>query len=316
MVAIYYKQENKTCKSSDAFSFTQENFSAILWIDMNDATTEEILHVEKILDINIPDEATAEEIEQSSRYSETEKNIVINTNFLVEKDDFYVNYAVSFILIEGILVSYRNGDLRSFADTVKRFKTNNQTFQSGNDFLVALLESRIELDADLLELLSSEISSIIKDLNLSQEVGAKQLYHITHLQETTMILRENIIDNQRLLSSMIKSVKFPKEFNNTLRALLKDTQSLIDHTVFSFDRLEYLQNTVLGLINLEQSKIIKIFTVVSLAFLPPTLIASIFGMNFQYEPGINHVNGFWFAFAAMLLCSFVTVYTFKRKKWL
>jgi magnesium transporter len=126
----------------------------------------------------------------------------------------------------------------------------------------------------------------------------------------------NLYKSSHNITHLYTSLQILTEFNNTLQALLKDTQSLIDHTVFSFDRLEYLQNTVLGLINLEQSKIIKIFTVVSLAFLPPTLIAGIFGMNFQYEPGIKHVHGFWFAFAAMLLCSFVTVYTFKRKKWL
>jgi len=316
MVAIYYKKDDKTCKESNAFFLTKEECPNLLWVDLNDPTQEEILHIEKILEINIPDEETAEEIELSSRYYETEDSVIINSNFLVEKDDFYTNYIVSFVMKNGVLVSYRNGDLRSFADTVKKFKFNHLSFTSGYDFLIALLEARIDLDADLLENLSAEISVIIKSINPDDQVVAKQLYRITHLQETTMILRENIIDNHRVISNMLRSDRFPQTFSAKLRSLIKDTQSLTDHTAFSFGRLEYLQNTVLGLISLEQNKIIKIFTVVSLIFMPPTLIASIYGMNFKFLPELNWEHGYLYAILLMVASSLITVFIFRKKKWL
>ena len=104
---------------------------------------------------------------------------------------------------------------------------------------------------------------------------------INQLQENVMLVRENVVDKQRMISSILKSDKFPQDVHNKLNVLIKDVSSLINHTNFDFERLEYLQNTVLGLINLDQNKIMKIFTFVSLLLMPPTLIASIYGMNIR-----------------------------------
>jgi len=98
--------------------------------------------------------------------------------------------------------------------------------------------------------------------------------------------------------------------------MIKDVNSLMDHTSFSFDRLEYLQDTFLGLINIEQNKIIKIFTVASVVFLPPTLVASIYGMNFAGMPELNWKLGYPFALALIILSSLLTLWIFKRKGWL
>jgi magnesium transporter len=289
---------------------------SLLWVDLNDPSADELRHVEKTLGIKFPDEEAAEEIELSSRYIELEDSVIINSNFLVEKDDFYTNYIVSFILKNDILISNRNGDIRSFADTVRKFKVNTHSFASGLDFLLSLFEARIDLDADLLENLSVEISDLIKGINPEEQVEARQLYRITHLQETTMVLRENIIDNHRVISNMLRSDRYPTYAHTKLRSLIKDTQSLTDHTAFNFGRLEYLQNTVLGLINLEQNKIIKIFTEVSLIFMPPTLIASVYGMNFRILPELQWENGYYFAIGLMVVSSLVTLWIFRRKQWL
>ena len=129
-----------------------------------------------------------------------------------------------------------------------------------------------------------------------------------------MLIRENIIDKQRVISSILKSANYPKEYHTRLNVLLKDISSLINHTDFGFERLEYLQNTVLGIINLDQNKIMKVFTLVSLLLMPPTLIASFFGLYVQF--GCFGANGWSWVFALILMgLSIITVFwVFKRRR--
>ena len=129
-------------------------------------------------------------------------------------------------------------------------------------------------------------------------------------------MRENIIDKQRLVSSLMKSNLFPEEYMTVLRIMIKDIGSLIEHNKFAFERLEYLQDTFMGLVNIEQNRIIKIFTVATVAFMPPTLIASIYGMNFSFIPELNWNYGYLFAIGLMVLSSVLTLSYFKKKNWL
>ena len=101
-----------------------------------------------------------------------------------------------------------------------------------------------------------------------------------------------------------------------MRIMIKDVGSLLDHTSFNFERLEFLQNSFLGLVDIEQNRIIKIFTVVTVIFMPPTVIASAYGMNFKHMPEIDKVWGYPFALIMMLLSSVLTLLFFRRKKWL
>ncbi len=130
-----------------------------------------------------------------------------------------------------------------------------------------------------------------------------------------MLVRENIVDKQRMISSILRSDKTPDVINGKLGILLKDITSLINHTDFSFERLEYLQNTVLGLIELDQNKIMKIFTLVSVLLMPPTLIASCYGMNID----LALVGGIWdlvIILGAMLLIVLAVFLIFRKKKML
>jgi magnesium transporter len=188
---------------------------------------------------------------------------------------------VSFIISEGILVTIRQVPLRTFTDMQRRICYSSKLYPTGYHILVAILESRIDLDADMIELMSKEIENYNKRVNLGEDVSEDFLIDINQLQENTMMVRENIVDKQRLISSVLKSEKTPDVIDSKLAVLLRDVASLINHTNFIFERLEYLQNTVLGLINLEQNKIMKTFTLVSLLLMPPTLIASLYGMNIE-----------------------------------
>ena len=131
-----------------------------------------------------------------------------------------------------------------------------------------------------------------------------------------MIIRENIVNKQRICSNMIKSVLFPPDAKAKMSILIKDINSLFEHIRFSFERLEYMQDTFLGLVNIQQNKIIKIFTIVSVIFMPPTLIASIYGMNFKTMPELDWRYSYGFSLSLMVLCVVGILWFFKRKKWL
>jgi len=181
--------------------------------------------------------------------------------------------------------------------------------------LVALLETRVEFDADMIENMTQKITQLSNSLTL-QEADEELLSEIKNLQEKTMLLRENIIDKQRVVSSMLRSEFIPAELQPKLTIIIKDINSLLEHIRFSFDRLDYLQDTFLGYVNIEQNKIIKIFTIVSVIFMPPTLIASIYGMNFAFMPELDKKWGYPSAILFMVLSSLIILYYFKKRKWL
>ena len=141
------------------------------------------------------------------------------------------------------------------------------------------------------------------------------LLDINQLQENTMLVRENIVDKQRMISSIMKSDKFPRDIFTKLTVINRDIVSLLNHTNFSFERLDYLQNTVLGLINLEQNRIMKIFTFVSLLLMPPTLIASVYGMNIKI-PMIGGIADFCMILGLMIVTILVVVFVFKKRRML
>ena len=316
MIRIFQQDATAVRKIRDIDSFS--NTERTLWVDLQNPTPAEIKRVEEKFDVDFLSQQEQLEIESSSRYIEEDDFLIANSNFLVpDAENRYANVPVSFLLKDDTLFTYRNADLKSFADTVKRIKSRRALFSDGAQILISIFESRIDYDADLIEMVSGEIKAINKMLDLDASLDREMLLNINDYQELTMSIRENVVDKQRVISAMIRSDGWFNELEQQrLRTLIKDINSLIDHTNFIFERLEFLQNTYLGLIDLEQNRVVKIFTVVSLVFLPPTLLASIWGMNFSGMPEINWKYGYVFAIAMMILSSALTVWVFRRKNWL
>jgi magnesium transporter len=315
MIRVYQKGKDYVAKTTTLK--TCDDLAGLIWVDLQNSTIDEIEEVEKQFSINIPTKLQQEEIESSSRYFETDEYTIVNSNFIQsDEENEFQKVHVSFLIKSEVLITYREGHLRSFAECVKKIKAHYKAFVSGKIILIVLFETRVDFDADLIEALSHKISVIGKLLTKNDGTHAGIIKEITSLQETTMMLRENIIDKQRVISSMLKSGDFIEEEKERLRIIFRDINSLIEHTNFQFERLEYLQNTFLGLVNIDQNKIIKIFTVVSVVFMPPTLIASIYGMNFKALPELDWQIGYPFALLLMFVSSLVTLMIFKRRKWL
>ena len=315
MIKIFYNLNGQAEVSESIGILKKISREDALWLDLFSPTGEEKRAVELFLHTTLQSRAQAEEIESSSRYSETLDAIFANTNFLIPSAENYTMESVSFVFTGHTITSIRQVPLRSFTDIQRRILFNSRLYPTGFHVLVGILENRIDLDADMIELMSKEIGQYSKRVSLGEDVNEEFLLDINQLQENTMLVRENIVDKQRMISSILRSDKTPDVINGKLGILLKDISSLINHTDFSFERLEYLQNTVLGLIDLEQNKIMKIFTMVSLLLMPPTLIASIYGMNIQ----LPLLGGNWdmvAILAGMVLIVLAVFLIFRKKKML
>lgn len=310
---IFYK-ENEKIKVSKTLNILQSiDKKDIIWIDLLDVSDKTEDALEGFLKIDIQEDEEMEEIEMSSRYIQTDDSIVANSNFL--RDDFEVE-PVNFILKNSILVTTRGVELGSFNETVKKMFVNTRNFPTGYHVLVALMETRVEKDADMIEDTTDMITNLSSEINASDHVDEDVLIQIKDLQEKVTIIRQNIMDKQRVISNFLKCDFFPTELQPRLTMIIKDINSLFDYTRFGFDRLDYLQDTFLGLVNIEQNKIIKIFTVVNVIFLPPTLVASMYGMNFDFMPELHWKLGYPFALGLMVVFTLVILLIFKLKKWL
>ena len=314
MIEIFYKQDGQMVVSQSEADFAIIPREEVIWIDLFSPTGDEKRATEHFLGTNIQNRAQAEEIEISSRFSETEHAIFANTSFLSPGPEEYNEETVSFILTDKILTTLRECPLRSFTDLQRRVLAFPKMYVSGHLVFLSILEQRIDLDADMVELISKEISQYNKKVSLGEDISEEFLIDINQLQDNTMLIRENIVDKQRVISSILKSPKYPKVYQSRMNVLLKDISSLINHTNFSFERLEYLQNTVLGIINLDQNKIMKVFTLISLMLMPPTLIASFFGMNISFGWFVGNSAWMWAIILVLMVVSIGFIFwIFKRR---
>ena len=311
---IFYKENEKIRIARQLDILKEIDKKDIIWIDLVDVKEEVENELEQFLKIYIQEDEEIEQIEMSSRYIQTDDSIVANANFLL---DSYDVEPVSFIIKNDILVSVRDVDLQSFNDTVKKMFVNTRNFPTGYHVLVALMETRVEFDADMIEDTTDKITKLSETITkASDKVDEDVLIQIKDLQEKVTIIRQNIMEKQRVISNILKCDFFPDDLQPRLTMIIKDINSLFEYTKFGFDRLDYLQDTFLGLVNIEQNKIIKIFTVVNVIFLPPTLIASMYGMNFDFMPELHWQLGYLFSVGLMIACTLIVLLIFKLKKWL
>jgi len=320
MIRIFQLPQYAQIKTPSLYDL--DNFQSlkknIAWIDLQDPSQAQIKEIEEFYNINFPTRQQQEEIEISSRYLENSGIIKINSTFvnIIPNNSKLEEHEISFIITEQTLFTLRYFDSRVISETVKKIKQFPTVFINPAKIFIAILEARTDFDADLIELISRFVADISRKITFDRKLDEKVLLKINDTQDLTMSLREALFDKQRTLSSLLRNQDLMLESSNRLLIIIKDINSLIEHANFNFTRLEYLQNSFLGLLNIEQNKVIKTFTVVSLVFMPPTLIASIYGMNFKIVPELDLTWGYPLALLLMLVSSVIPLAIFRHKKLL
>ena len=297
-------------------SVSSFDVSKLVWVDMFKPNADEIEAIEKILGIEIPTINEREEIEVSSRYWEEAGVTTINSYFTVFDNDEVVSETISLILKDSFMVSVRFRNFRSFDELMKKMVYMPHNFTNGIEAMLVLLDIRIDLDADMLEKLVKEISLLRKSFILEEIASNEMLSKLSALEDLNIKMRESLQDKNRILNAFIKNRQLKEIQLVDLRVMIRDVLSLIAHVDFNFERIDSIENIALASINIKQGKNITILTIANILFLPPTLIASLYGMNFAFMPELTWEYGYAYALGLMSLSAVAPYWLFKKKGWL
>jgi magnesium transporter len=296
-----------------------------IWVDLDAPTPEEKGWIAQHFGLNIPADAVDDDLEESARfYEEDNGELHIRSDFLIDGDDGpdgkrARNVRVAFILVNNVLFSVHGEDLPVFRLLRLRARRIPALIEDAKDVLLKLYDADAEYSADALEgvydALEAVSAAVLKQ-NIDDQAAGAALAAIAREEDLNGRIRRNMMDTRRAVSFMMRSRLLNAEQFEEARQILRDIDSLDSHTTFLFDKINFLMNATVGFVNINQNKIIKIFSVASVAMLPPTLIASIYGMNFQAMPELNWRFGYPFALVLMLMSVAAPFVYFRRKGWL
>ena len=299
-----------------------------IWVDLEDPTPEEKRWVKQYYGLSIPEDAIDDDIEESARfYEEDNGELHIRSDFLVADFDEPRQARVAFILnnvnqqlrSHGVLFSIHDETVPAFRLLRMRARRMPGLLDDAKDVLLALLDGDAEYCADTLEGIYDELEAAGKkvlDGNVGDEVAGEVLATIARQEDMNGRIRRNVMDTRRAVSFLMRSKMLDAEQFEEARQIMRDIDSLDSHTTFLFDKINFLMDATVGFININQNKIIKLFSVASVALLPPTLVASSYGMNFRHMPELEWSLGYPFAIGLMICSALLPMWYFRRKGWL
>jgi magnesium transporter len=290
-----------------------------VWVDLDAPTAEEKGWIAEQFGLTIPDDAVDDDLEESARfYEEDNGELHIRSDFLID-DETPRNVRVAFILFKNVLFSVHGEELPVFRLLRLRARRIPALIEDAKDVLLKLYDADAEYSADALEGIYDSLEAVsarVLKQHVNDQAAAEVLNAIAGEEDLNGRIRRNVMDTRRAVSFMMRSRMLNAEQFEEARQILRDIDSLDSHSTFLFDKINFLMNATVGFININQNKIIKLFSVASVALLPPTLIASIYGMNFKAMPELDWSFGYPFALGLMLVSVIAPFWFFRRKGWL
>ena len=291
-----------------------------IWIDVVDPEEEELQWIKDAFGVSLPELEDLGDLEASARYFEAEDgHLHIRTDFILDDEENSRNVRVAFVLTDNILFSIHEQDLPVFRLVRLRARLRPGSVRNAKDVLLDLYSTDAEYSADALEEVYENLEEAGKRVlshNVTDTDAADVLETIAKEEDLNGRIRRNVMDTRRALSFLMRSKLLSDEQQEEARQILRDIDSLENHTAFLFDKINFLMDATVGFININQNKIIKIFSVVSVALMPPTLLASIWGMNFEHMPELRSTVGYPFAIIMMLISALIPLIYFRKKGWM
>ncbi|MDR2128485.1 MAG: magnesium/cobalt transporter CorA [Burkholderiaceae bacterium] len=300
-----------------------------IWVDLEEPTPEEKHWIKQYYGLSIPDDAMDEDIEESARfYTEDNGELHIRGGFLMADPDdprqvrvaFIVNLSNAAAVGHGVLFSIHDESAPAFRLLRMRARRMPDLIADAKDVLLKLFDTDTEYSADTLEEIYDELElaskKVLADDNVTDDVASEVLASIARQEDMNGRIRRNVMDTRRAVSFMMRSKMLDAEQFDEARQILRDLDSLDSHTTFLFDKINFLMDATVGFININQNRIIKLFSVASVALLPPTLIASIYGMNFRFMPELGWHLGYPWALGLMVASALLPMWYFRRRGWL
>ncbi len=297
-----------------------------IWIDLYNPTHAEDRLVERATGIAVPTKEEMQEIEVTSRLYVENGGRYMTASLMCRSDtDAPQTTAVTFILSGHRLVTVRYDEPRPFAIVSGRLARHCPAAATGEVVMMDLLDAIIDRIADILEKVSADIDRVSREIFQSPQAAARALNYMDVLKtisrkgDLTSMVRESLVSVSRVLlylSNEADSMKWAKDMRAPLKGMQRDVQSLSDYATFLSNKITFLLDALLGVVSLQQNNIIKIFSVVAVVFMPPTLVASIYGMNFRHMPELDWTFGYPLAVALMLAAAALPYLLFRWKRWL
>ena len=299
---------------------------ASLWLDLFEPTRDEEKAVEKLLGFNIPTREEMQEIEASSRLRHEDHGIIMTVTVVTQMSGPYPQTsAVTFILAAHRLITIRYSDPLPFKLFGAYAEHHPIICGTGEGMLAGLLEAMVDRMADILELAGQDVEALSREIfgNPEGKRGAKHfqgiLQRIGKAGDIASKVRESVQSLFRAVSFLgivAPEVGGKKEKRSRLKMMARDLQSLADYSNFISGKVTFLLDATLGMLNIEQNNIIKIFSIAAVVFLPPTLVATIYGMNFHFMPELDWPLGYPVALVLMLISAILPYWIFKKKGWM
>ena len=324
MLRIYTRNDDKLVPTS-----AREPGALPNWFDLINPSDEEVREVETLLALAIPTRAEMEEIELSARlYVEDDATFMTLTALAHLETDAPAKTPITFILKNKSLVTVRYAEPKPFiAYTNRAQRPKGSAHKSGEEIMLGLIEAMIDRTADALERIGNETDAISREVFKKAKVKANKktrdleevISQIGQKAELLTMVQESLVSTSRLVAYYATFDKMGddgEEVRHLIKLIQRDATSLGEHARALSARLDFLLNATLGMINLEQNQIIKIFSVAAVVFLPPTLVASIYGMNFEFMPELGWRLGYPWALCLMAISAILPFLYFKRKGWL
>lgn len=317
--------ENDRLRPADDIAAEKDK---IVWADLHNPTLEEEAKVEHWIGVGVPTREEMEEIEISSRlYVENGAYFMTATLPSQADGDEPIMSPVTFVLAGSKLVTIRYHEPRAFSAYPSHAEKAAIGCSSGKTVMIGLLEAIVDRLADVLERVSRDIEAVSRDIFNPTETKASKRDHdfqqllkaLGRKESLTSNMRDSLISLQRLigfLANVIAQTKDEKDVKARVKTLSRDVLSLADHTAFQSQKITFLLDATLGMIGIEQNSIIKIVSVAAVVFLPPTLVASIYGMNFDLMPELRLPFGYPMALGLMVVSAVLPYWFFKRRGWL
>lgn len=293
--------------------YTLETLAQADWIDTFETSTEELDKLRELLDFELPAAAEIEEIEASARSFVDQTGIHVHSLFLTPSHGRHKTVTVASILQSERLVTFRECDIADFRLLHLRVRQSKLRCAHVAELLVKILDQKVENHADTLEDIHRELEGVSR--RVLEERGSElqeAVNQLAKLEDSNGKVRLCLMDTQRDISFLLRHLNEETALSETLR----DVETLMNHTTFLFDKINFLMDSTQGFINIEQNQIIKTFSIAAVVFLPPTLIASIYGMNFEFMPELDSRFGYPAALILMVMSGFAPYWYFKRKGWL
>ena len=313
-----FKIENGLIRETDLpAGHLAEKLDQAHWIDAHEPDEVERELLQRLLHTDVPESDDVEEIEASARCFVDQAGIHVHSLFLAQAQGRHNTVSVACILQYNRLITIRDGDLPDFRLMRLRARRGQIESRSPSELLVTLLEQKVENHADTLEDIHRQlegVSSLVLEDDTAELEDA--ISKLARLEDSNGKMRLCLMDTQRDISFLLRHLRNHPEQSETLREIMRDVETLMSHTTFLFDKINFLMDSTQGFINIEQNQIIKIFSIAAVVFLPPTLVASLYGMNFRFMPELGWLFGYPWAIGLMVISGIAPYWYFKRKGWL